>query len=429
MGSGHQQSPSLFRRAWAFAYRHALKRRLPHGVVTPRYLVPGASRNIRIHRRLWLHGLPRVPFPLYVLMEIFLWLRWVLFSGWLGTLRSVKRWGPAIRDREGIGTFTQFQRVLRTALFLCVLPAEVYAFRLYRADGRSKVWDYVFTQELPAFHRWRDARQGKTGGSVRLLGDKYRSSRILSQQGVPVVPVIEVVPRGAVFDPSVALKDHSKLFCKPRNGTAGRGGFVLERREGNPAPIIYETKAGARTEPSTRARLLAASAQDDYLIQPFMANHPDLAGLSETDDAVTVRIITEVQDAATIGCYCAMLEIPRPGKDPTSGKAREAGTRFHVILPLEPTTGKILRLDADALPHPVLTFYNDVYSKAENRTVPFWDELEGSALAAHASFRDVYAIAWDYVVTPDGPFLLEGNSGWATRMPQVIHGGLLGPAK
>jgi len=40
-------------------------------------------------------------------------------------------------------------------------------------------------------------------------------------------------------------------------------------------------------------------------------------------------------------------------------------------------------------------------------------------------FRDHYAIAWDFVVAPDGYFLLEGNTGWEITMPRIITGGLL----
>jgi hypothetical protein len=44
---------------------------------------------------------------------------------------------------------------------------------------------------------------------------------------------------------------------------------------------------------------------------------------------------------------------------------------------------------------------------------------------AHAVFPDVWAIAWDWVLTPEGPVLLEGNSGWGTTLPQRLEGGLL----
>jgi len=211
MGQVNQKSLSRFGRAWIFAYRNTLGRRLPHGVVSLSYLLPGRSRKIQIHHHLWLQGISQVPFPLYIVVEIFLWLRWVLFSGWRGTLQSVRRLGPEIRDREGIGIFTQFKRVLCLALFYCVLPSEVYAFRLYRTDQKSTVWDYVFTHELPAFHRWRDSQHDEPSESLRLLGDKYLSAEMLRKHGVPVVPDLEMIPRYVGFDLSALLKEYSRL--------------------------------------------------------------------------------------------------------------------------------------------------------------------------------------------------------------------------
>ena len=420
---------SRFRRGCEFAYRNTLGRSFPHGVVSLRYLLPFQSRKIQIHRRLWLQGLPRVPFLLYIVMEIFLWLRWVLFSGWRGTLRSVRRLGPEIRDREGIGILTQFKRVLCMALFHSILPSEVYAFRLYRTDQRSTVRDYVFTHELPAFHRWRDSRHGKTGESLQVLGDKYHSAKILRKHGVSVVPDLEMVARGADFDLSVPLKKYSRLFCKPRNGSAGRGCFVVERQETNGAPSVYKTEAGVATKRSTCSCLLKASARDDYLIQPFMTNHPALSGLCETEDAITVRIITEMRELKTVRVYCAMLEIPGPERDPKSGKEREAGKRFHVIISISTATGKTARLPEESIHRSAREHYEPVYEKIGRSPIPFWNELQKGALASHSLFPDVYAIAWDYVVTPDGPLLLEGNTGWGTRMPQIINSGLLSLAK
>lgn len=46
-------------------------------------------------------------------------------------------------------------------------------------------------------------------------------------------------------------------------------------------------------------------------------------------------------------------------------------------------------------------------------------------MADSQQFSEIYAIAWDYVITSDGPCMLEGNSGWGATTPQVIYGGLL----
>jgi len=424
-----QKKLSYFLRAWKFTCRHTLGRRLPHGVVSLRYLLPSQPSKIKIHKRLWLRGLPQVPLPLYIVMEFFLYLRWVLFSGWLGALKLARLRGPEIKDREGIGTLTQFKRVLFAALFQCIPPAEFYAFSLYRQNRKLFIWDYIFTHELPAFHRWRGLKLGETAESLHLLGDKYLSAKVVSKHGVPVVPNLEMVPRGSEFDFSTYLHKYSRLFCKPRNGSAGRDCFVVEKQEADTKLIIYSTESGIVKKQSTWSCLAKASEQDDYLVQPVMENHPALTGLGDKEDAVTIRIITETRDLKTIHVYTAMMEIPGLEKDSEGEKGHEAVTQFHAILPINPATGKTMFLPKEHLASSARERYESMYAKVGQSAIPFWRQLQESALASHTLFSDVYAIAWDYVVTPDGPFLLEGNTGWATRMPQIINGGLLSLCK
>ncbi len=157
-----------------------------------------------------------------------------------------------------------------------------------------------------------------------------------------------------------------------------------------------------------------------------MTNHPALAGLCETEDAITVRIITEMQDSKKVGVYSAVLEVPAPpGRGTGTGRKDRAENRFHVIIPIDPVSGEVRRLPEDNLHSSTMEYYVPVYAKMGRIPIPFWNEIKKSAFASHSLFPDLYAIAWDYVVTPDGLFLLERNTGWGTRMPQIIKGGLL----
>ncbi len=216
----------------SFVRRHLLNRSLPHGLVSPRYLLPRQAPEVRIHRSLWLKGFPRAPLPLFLVMEAFLYLRWTLFSSWRGTFRAVRRLGPTVRDRDGMGMISQFLRVIRVALACCIPPSETYAFRLYRKGQDKRIWNYVFTHELPAFHRWRDLRNGNRGESGRILGDKQATAEILGQDGIPMVPTLEVIPPGGDFSASVQMTGYPGLFVKPRHGSAGRGCFVVKRDGG-----------------------------------------------------------------------------------------------------------------------------------------------------------------------------------------------------
>ena len=405
------------KRLFAFADRYFLRRSLPHGIVSVQYLLPDPPPKVRIHRRLWLLGKPsRIPLPLFLLIELFLWLRWVTFTGWVRSWYAVKYRGAAIRKEERTGRAVQLKRVLCMSLCHCIPPAEIYSFGLYRPAHRKEMWSYVFTHELPAFHHWRNARPDGHQGSSDLLQDKFRSIRLLGGQGVPTAPVLGLVSRNAPFDPDAYLHTCPRLFCKPRHGSGSRDAFVIEARDNGEGAAIFAVRNGIKAQPSAYEDLQKAMAKDDFLIQPFMDNHPVLAALCQTQDAVTVRLITENHPLHGVTFYCATLEIP---------DASDGAGYYHIILHVELYSGLVMRFPDQRLPALAQSRYDALYSRMDKLAVPFWEGIKDSAMKAHRCFSDVYAVAWDYVVTTDGPYMLEGNTGWGTTTPQVLCGGLL----
>ncbi len=417
-------SKRFFKRGYEFACRHIFFRSLPHGMVCPFYFLPFQSQNTKIHRTLWLRGFPQIPLPVFVVIDLLLWLRWVLFSGWRHTIDCVLRLGPSVRAKENLGLVSQFSRVLFFSLFYCIPPGEIYAFQLFRKNQKACVSDYIFTHELPAFHRWRSAALDENSESWRLLQDKHCQSELLTKDSVPMVSTLQLVPRGNLFDADRHLEKFPEIVCKPRHGSGAGGIFVVSKKNPDDALLVYGTRAGALTAETSWAALKKAFALDDYLIQPFMKNHPELARLCPTDDVVTVRIITESRADSRIEIYCALLEIPAFKKNNDS-----LAPQGHVILPVDLATGGIKRFSGILLHSHSRENYERVYSSMDQHIIPFWEGLCKNSIIAHKRFYDVYAIAWDYVVTPDGPLLLEGNTGWDTRMPQIINGGLLSLAK
>ena len=61
----------------------------------------------------------------------------------------------------------------------------------------------------------------------------------------------------------------------------------------------------------------------------------------------------------------------------------------------------------------------------ENTTIPYWQDLINYTHLAHQQFPDLATLAWDWVITPTGPVLLESNTGWGTTTPQLLMGGFL----
>lgn|GEM_PF-760625 len=398
-------------------YREVIRRRLPHGVIHWRYLRPGRDERIRLHRRFWWQSRGRWPRILWGLLEAWLWFRWVSWSGWWASARAVRRLGPTVVAEEGIGLRAQYGRVLRLTLAWSISPADVYRFRLY---GRPHaVADYVFGQETQAFHHWRSASRKVTCESLALIQDKSALAESLAGIGIPVVPTIRCVARGteakSLAEPMDGLEE---VLCKNRSGSQGRNTFAAWRTKSGLAGLSFAGQPLNDSRQVERAwrQLLR---HDDALIQPRLKNHPALAPVTDGRDAITVRFITHWAGEAPV-CLDATLEIPA-GRDLDGGRAR------YVVLPLRPENGELLPVPPEVLLAPsVRARAESLVRNAPTDRVPEWGTLVHGSLRAHACFPDIWAIAWDWVVTPEGPVLLEGNSGWGTATPQVFHGGFLG---
>jgi hypothetical protein len=293
----------------------------------------------------------------------------------------------------------------------------VYRFRLYREPGAAL--DHVFDHEVPAFQRWRSTPLGLQPSSLALLQDKVAFADELGRRGVPVVPTGACVPKHAGGRPLAAeMQAFERVFCKARSGSRGQGAFTAWRTPHGIEGKAFEGHAIRKTE-ALESKWQELLALDDALIQPCLATHPALAQMACGDQAVTVRFISRWQ-GASLSCLSATLEIPA-GSDESSGRT------LYSILPIEADSGRLLPLPADAL----LT--REARERAERtwaragaiETLPYWAALTAASFRAHRVFPGVWAIAWDWVITPDGPLLLEGNTGWGTATPQILQGGLL----
>lgn len=399
------------------------QRRLPHGLLGWRYLWPGGDQRIRRHRQLWWRSGARWPRPLWLLIQCWLWLRWVLWFGWRASWRAVRRLGPEAAKRHGLSQARQFPRVLRLALGWCIPPGDAYRFGLLQDSDRAL--DYVYDHELPAYHSWRSAALGLGPGqaSLALLQDKLALARELSSLGLPMVQTHCCVAKTAAPDILAGhLQGLDRVFCKTRSGNQGRGAFTAWRTgsgwagrgfEGRELPDTAAVEAAWR-----RLRTL-----DDALVQPYLTNHPDLAALIEGEDAITVRYITRRQDNG-LTCLSAVLESP-------IGQDENTGHTGYVFLPIDAPSGRLLPWPRPEWLHgPACAALRQLWARApEDCTLPDWTTLTMASHRAHARFPEIWAIAWDWVLTPDGPVLLEGNAGWGAAVPQLLNGGFLADEK
>lgn len=388
---------------------------LPHGLMNWRYLLPSQDIRVQQHRHLWWTSPSHFPRPIWLLLEAWLWLRWVSFDAWRATWKTVRVLGPDVLNHEGLTLAQQAYRTLRISIAWCIPPSQIYSFKLYL--NSAAVLDFIFDHETTAYHAWRSQNLGFTRQSLKLLQDKEALSQKLSAAGVPLVQTLSCIPANTDTNIQHWLKDGNELFCKTRSGSRGLGAFTVSATAEGLHGQQYKGRALNTTQEVENAwqNLLAL---DDALIQPLLKNHPHFDKLSAGSDVITLRFITQKQKCG-LNCLSATLEVNVT--DPQDKSS------YYVLLPIESMSGEILPYPSQAL-----------FSAAErqvsvkllstlepNATIPNWATVTQYSYQAHQFFPDIREIAWDWVITPEGPRLLEGNAGWGTEALQILQGGLL----
>lgn len=388
----------------SFVMRFFVNRAIPHGIIDWRYLLIRPPQRIALHRRLWLSAKPSaMPLTLFVAIELVLWLKWASY----GAFRSCFRLTRNIPE-PGL-----FKRLLVPSLAHALPPSDILAFGLHEKENSERLWDYVYTHEASAYHRYRQTFPGYTE-NIGILQDKRAVTETLAGLGIPAVPELEIMSQDRQADVSGLARHEGRLFLKTRFGSCSRDAFVLETEKRK--TTFFSVKSGMAAEPATEGDFREAMSRNDYIVQRFTPNHPVLERLCDTGDAVTLRVITENRGRNRIRISSAVLEIPN-----ASGRLKFT----HTLLPLDLDSGKILPFPKKNLPDDARNRLESVYTRALGHAVPHWEMIRQSAVRAHLAYPGLYAVAWDFVVTPCGPLILEGNTGWDTRFPQMIHGGLL----
>lgn len=409
------------RRGLRLLRRELLSRRRPNGLVSLRYLWPGSDRRIRLHRQFWLLGGARKPRLLWFAVEMWQWLRWLTWYAVPAGIRALRRFGGPVALEEGIPRWVQAWRVFWLALSWSIPPVDMYRYRLYRST--KPALDYVYDAENFGFHQWRSAPLGLQWRTLERLQDKAAVARELASVGVPMVPTLTRVTADEGVALVTLIDGSDRVFCKLNGGNRGQGAFSAWKTADGMAGLTLQGKAlpdSVSVEQAWQGLLQRGAA----LVQPCLENHPQLMPLAWQDEVITVRFISQwvmADDSSRQGltCQCATLEVPIG--------AGEAGRMHYIILPIDPDKGLLgLPLSAPWLDGVLQDERQRVLGLAQAiKALPCWPDLVRASYCAHERFPDLCAIAWDWVITAQGPILLEGNSGWGVSAVQILQGPFL----
>lgn len=366
-----------------------------------RYLLPGQSSRIRLHRQLWWHSRYKLPGVFWLPLELGRWLHWRLLGVNPQLDKAIASYGSEVAERCGVSVEDQRRRLAYWANAWCIDPYTAYHWQLFRtdADGLSIVYD----NQTSAYHALQNRKTGATKTDHRLLGDKIAVAELLSARGVSMVET-SCVSRGDWQDIDAALLRHPKLFCKLRSGNQGESAFAVCRGDQGVQGLAHDG-----TDLPDELAICKAwqdlTSKGDVLIQPLLLNHSSLETASPSGVAITLRLVT-LQASEGPCAWWAELQVP--------GKVTSSGSRGFWRFPVSVHDGQISDLGREwFLKQAWQEEYGALWQRlSATDPVPFWAQIVRDSLNAHQALPKVWAIAWDWVITPDGPVLLEGNGGW-----------------
>lgn len=390
------------------------QRRLPHGLISLRFLLPTQDPWIRLHRDLPLAQNPGRQ-ALHCVINFWLLLRWLLSTAWRASGAAVKNLGDSAQALGAKPPAAQRRDILRLALLHTIPPIAYYQYQLWK-HADSAIWAYVYDNELPQFHQHHNGNM--QGASADLLADKWQFAQKAAVAGLCATPTLKALNRGEHTVLPALLQLHGDVFCKPRFGSASRGAFAAWQDDNG---LAIKPLQGADTLRGDAASdtLWQLLANDDYVIQPLLKNHAALRSLCVANangfaEAITVRVLSRHRQGA-FDLFCAYLEIP----------LHTDKRRRHAFIAVNGDTG-MTQTDGDSWHYHLLRQQQpQLFAAATNLALPHWQQIRAQALRAHTLVDDIHIIAWDFVVTPTTAVLLEGNINWRVSVPQMLFGPLL----
>jgi hypothetical protein len=332
------------------------------------------------------------------------WLAWPLICVVMSLQAGLKLGRPVARS-GGPGVAVQILQQAWIAICYRLLPRYYYIFELHRPELRRRAAEYLTRVETKSGIYRALKQRGDRSKFVR-LNDKLAFSTFFTRNELRVAPVYAAFRAGLrvgnVGDGT--LPEGQDLFVKM---IEGRGGIGAELWEAQPHGRYRNTKGEECTGEDLIARVLGDSKQADYLIQARLVNHPDLADL--TPGALsTVRLLTILNERGEPEAVNAAFRMAISKTSPVDN--------FHaggIAAAVDMATGALgaatgLGRGGDFgwhETHPLMG------GRIQGRGLPHWPEAVALAISAHRLVAPRVMVGWDIGFLPEGPCLIEGNTG------------------
>jgi len=202
------------------------------------------------------------------------------------------------------------------------------------------------------------------------------------------------------------------IFVKPNGGIGSFGVFFIEGYDQD----TRELSLAGDDRISIAQFASQISADEGYLLQSNLKPHPDIAAIC-SNRVSTVRVIIILQDGKP-EIIQTIWKIP--AGDSIADNFWRKGNMLGAI---DPETGKVTRVirgygsDLEEIKtHP------QTDQEIEGITLPHWQEVTSLCLKHSQVFDKIRYQSWDVALCPEGPVVVEVNTGSAFNLSQLATG-------
>ena len=311
---------------------------------------------------------------------------------------------------------------------------EIYS--LSRADGKLNSQEYYYfnlydDRKFPFGEKVRFLSDRIHGAVIRkccdvhwwaTADDKFIAYTLLEACGAPIPRTRAVfcrTPRSfgrlrkladaeqlAAF---LANPDHYPLFAKPIEGIGSFGAYLLRGYAGGELQLH-----DGSTMPIADF-IAKLDADQGYLLQEALEPHPSLRQFGEY--ASTVRVIVII-DQGRPEILHTVWKIPA-----NNNFADNFWRDKNLLAAIDPKTGTVERAIRGVGPAlEEIETHPDTGARLKGFVLPDWRRLVDLCLESAGIFSQIRYQSWDIAMCPEGPVVIEVNTGSAFNLSQLAEG-------
>ncbi len=259
-----------------------------------------------------------------------------------------------------------------------------------------------------------------------LGNDKLLAYTLLKGFGAPLPEIYAVFHPFRVYAGAAACRTLEDLvhflktdarypfFAKPAGGVQSVGVSSVDAYEADTDSLILSD--GRRIGVGEYANHIDRHEEDGYIIQERLLPHPVLKE-AIGDRVTTIRVLVIVEDSGP-----AILQTV--WKITTGDNiADNLWRQGNMVAAVDAGSGEVTRVIQGFGPQQVeRDEHPDTGKTLTGLVLPDWEKLKALCLECAALLPRLQFQSWDVALCPDGPVIIEANTGSAFNLPQVATG-------